>query len=115
APLKHCLDSTGAEWAPGALVAKPAAVFTSTSTTHRGTGPTLLSMMRPPMHHRMLLLGTPVTEPALGTTTSGAPRYGASHLTGSPADNPVTDGDRSLARMAGKRLAESARRLEASQ
>src|SRR5699024_8830905 len=34
APLKHFLDSTGAEWASGALVGKPAAVFTSTSTMH---------------------------------------------------------------------------------
>src|SRR4051794_12686191 len=32
APLKHYLDSTGAEWASGTLVGKPAATFTATST-----------------------------------------------------------------------------------
>ena len=36
APLKHFLDGTGAEWASGALVGKPAALFTSTSTMHGG-------------------------------------------------------------------------------
>jgi|SRR5690625_3224252 len=115
APLKHFLDSTGAEWASGALVGKPAAVFTSTSTMHGGQESTLLSMMLPLMHHGMLLLGIPFTEPELGTTTSGGTPYGASHVTGSHGDNPVTDSERSLARKLGKRLAETARRLEASQ
>ena len=51
APLKHFLDSTGAEWASGALVGKPAGVFTSTSTMHGGQESTLLSMMLPLIHH----------------------------------------------------------------
>lgn len=114
APLKHFLDSTGAEWASGTLVGKPAAVFTSTSTMHGGQESTLLSMMLPLMHHGMLLLGIPFTEPELGTTTSGGTPYGASHVTGSHGDNPVTDSERSLARKLGKRLADTARRLEAS-
>lgn len=113
APLKHFLDSTGAEWASGALVGKPAAVFTSTSTMHGGQESTLLSMMLPLMHHGMLLLGIPFTEPELGTTISGGTPYGASHVTGSHGDNPVTDSERSLARKLGKRLADTARRLEA--
>ncbi len=37
APLKHFLDSTGVEWASGALAGKPAARFTSTSTHSGGT------------------------------------------------------------------------------
>ncbi|HET7268552.1 MAG TPA: NAD(P)H:quinone oxidoreductase [Oleiagrimonas sp.] len=114
APLKHFLDSTGAEWASGTLVGKPAAVFTSTSTMHGGQESTLLSMMLPLMHHGMLLLGIPFTEPELGTTTSGGTPYGASHVTGNHGDNPVTDDERSLARKLGKRLADTARRLEAS-
>ena len=36
APLKQFVDSTAAEWASGALVGKPAAVFTSTTTMHGG-------------------------------------------------------------------------------
>src|SRR5688500_4005511 len=34
APLKHFIDSLGAEWVSGTLVGKPAAVFTSTATMH---------------------------------------------------------------------------------
>jgi multimeric flavodoxin WrbA len=34
APMKHFIDTLGAEWASGALVGKPAAVFTSTASMH---------------------------------------------------------------------------------
>ena len=44
APMKHFIDSLGAEWASGTLVGKPAAVFTSTATMHGGQESTLLSM-----------------------------------------------------------------------
>ncbi len=71
APLKHFLDSTGAEWASGTLAGKPAAVFTSTSTMHGGQESTLLTMALPLLHHGMLLLGLPFTEPALSATQSG--------------------------------------------
>src|SRR5690606_14393015 len=50
APLKHFLDGTSALWVSGALVGKPAAVFTSTQTMHGGQETTLLSMMLPLLH-----------------------------------------------------------------
>ncbi len=82
APLKHFLDSTGAEWASGTLVGKPAAVFTSTGTMHGGQESTLLTMMLPLLHHGAVLVGLPFTEPALNTTRSGGTPYGASHVAG---------------------------------
>ena len=48
APLKYFLDSTSGLWLSGALVGKPAAVFTSTGSLHGGQESTLLSMMLPP-------------------------------------------------------------------
>ncbi len=111
APLKYFLDSTGAEWASGALVGKPAALFTSTSTMHGGQESTLLSMALPLLHHGMLLLGVPYTEPALSSTQSGGTPYGASHLAGTKGDNPISDHERELARALGRRLAEAAHRL----
>jgi NAD(P)H dehydrogenase (quinone) len=111
APLKHFLDSTGAEWASGALAGKPAAVFTSTSTMHGGQESTLLSMSLPLLHHGMLLVGVPYTEPALTTTTSGGTPYGASHVGGSKGENAISEHERELARAHGKRLADIARRL----
>lgn len=113
APLKHFLDSTGAEWASGALVGKPAAVFTATSTMHGGQESTLLSMALPLLHHGMLLLGIPYTEPALTHTLSGGTPYGASHVAGPKGDNSISEHERELARALGRRLADAARKLAA--
>src|SRR5690242_11480130 len=113
APMKHFLDSTPAEWASGALVGKPAAVFTSTSTMHGGQESTLLSMALPLLHHGMLLLGLPYTEPALSSTLSGGSPYGASHVAGPNGDNAITEHERELARALGRRLADTARKLAA--
>jgi len=111
APLKYFLDSTGAEWASGVLAGKPAAVFTATSTMHGGQESTLLSMALPLLHHGMLLVGLPYTEPALTATQSGGTPYGASHVAGAKGDNAISEHERELARALGRRLADIARRL----
>lgn len=112
APLKHFLDSTGAEWASGTLAGKPAAVFTSTSTMHGGQEATLLSMMTPLLHHGCLLLGIPYTEPLLSTTTSGGTPYGASHVGGANNERALSDEEKSLARSLGRRIANLVAQLE---
>jgi len=111
APLKHFLDGTAAEWMSGALAGKPAAVFTSTSTMHGGQESTLLSMMLPLLHHGMLVVGIPYTEPLLSSTRSGGSPYGASHLAGARGELALTDDERALARALGRRVADIARRL----
>lgn len=111
APLKHFLDSTGAEWVSGTLVGKPAAVFTSTSTMHGGQESTLLTMMLPLLHHGAVIVGIPFTEPALNSTRSGGTPYGASHVAGMDDKEPISEDEKLLARALGKRLAEIARKL----
>ena len=111
APLKHFLDSTGSEWVSGTLAGKPAAAFTSTGTLHGGQESTLTSMLLPLLHHGMLLVGIPFTEPALNTTTTGGTPYGASHVAGSGDDRPISEEERTLARALGRRVAEIARKL----
>ena len=111
APLKHFLDTTSAEWASGTLVGKPAAAFTSTATQHGGQETTLFSMLVPLMHHGMVLVGIPYTEPALTATTSGGTPYGASHVAGPQDDKPLTADEQTLARALGKRVADIARKL----
>jgi NAD(P)H dehydrogenase (quinone) len=111
APLKHFIDSTGAEWASGALVGKPAAVFTSTSTLHGGQESTLISMLLPLLHHGMLLVGLPFTERAINSTTTGGTPYGASHVAGVDGERAISDDERTLARALGRRVAEVAARL----
>jgi NAD(P)H dehydrogenase (quinone) len=113
APLKHFLDGTGAEWASGLLVGKPAAVFTSTATQHGGQESTLLSMMLPLLHHGMLIVGLPFTEVALNATRSGGTPYGASHVAGGEDDATLSEHEQLLARALGRRVADIARRLVA--
>ena len=111
APLKHCLDGLGAQWASGTLVGKPAGVFTSTTTMHGGQESTLLSMMVPLLHHGCVLVGIPFTEPALSTTRSGGTPYGASHGAGTDDDPQPTAEEAQLARALGRRVALLAARL----
>lgn len=111
APLKHFLDSTGAEWASGTLIGKPAAVFTSTASMHGGQESTLLSMHLPLLHHGCIIVGLPFSEPALSSTRSGGTPYGASHVAGPADDAQPSDDEITLARALGRRLATIAYRL----
>ena len=113
APLKHFLDGTGELWRRGALAGKPACVFTSTASQHGGQETTLVSMMLPLLHHGMLVMGIPYTEPGLNATKTGGTPYGASHVSGLADDRPVSDTERTLAITQGKRLAELALKLSA--
>lgn len=114
APMKYFLDSTVGQWLNGALINKPAAVFTSTGSMHGGNETTLLTMMLPLMHHGMLIVGIPYSEPALSSTQSGGTPYGASHVAGANNDRPITDEERKLCIALGKRLAETALKLKQS-
>jgi NAD(P)H dehydrogenase (quinone) len=109
APMKYFLDGTSALWLNGALDRKPAAVFSSTSSMHGGQESTLLTMMIPLLHHGMYLVGLPFTAPALNRTRTGGSPYGATHLAVA-ANTPVklSDDERELAQLLGRRLAELA-------
>jgi len=107
APLKYFLDSTSGLWLAGALIGKPAAVFTSTSSLHGGQETTLLSMMLPLLHHGMLILGLPYSETELLSTRSGGTPYGPSHTAGVDSKLPLSDEEKHLCTALGKRLAET--------
>ncbi|MDY6942673.1 MAG: NAD(P)H:quinone oxidoreductase [Pseudomonadota bacterium] len=111
APLKYFLDSTSSLWLSGALIGKPAAAFTSTSSLHGGQETTLLSMMLPLLHHGMLIMGLPYSESELISTQTGGTPYGPSHLAGVNSDQPISDEEKSLARALGRRMAGLARQL----
>lgn len=113
APVKHFLDTLGAEWASGTLVGKPAGVFTSTATQHGGQEATLLTMLVPLLHHGCVIAGIPFTEPALSTTRSGGTPYGASHVAGADDAPHPSPEEAQLARALGRRVASLARKLQA--
>ena len=109
--MKYFLDGTTALWLNGALIGKPAAVFTSTGSMHGGNESTLLTMMLPLLHHGMLMVGLPYSEPELSSTQSGGTPYGASHVGGAMDDKPMSADERKLCLALGKRLAEIALKL----
>ena len=111
APMKHFWDSTGELWLKGTLAGKPAALFTSTATLHGGQESTLLSMMLPLLHHGMVIVGLPYTQPELIATRTGGTPYGASHHAGSAGELPLTEHERKLCIALGRRLAEIASKL----
>src|SRR5262249_2283408 len=96
APIKAFLDGTAPLWLSGTLAGKPACVFTSTGSMHGGQEATLLSMMLPLLHHGMLIVGLPYTNPELNATRTGGTPYGASHVAGLTDDQPISDAERAL-------------------
>lgn len=111
APMKYFWDGTIAEWQNGTLAGKPAAVFTSSASQHGGNESTLVSMMLPLLHHGMLIMGLPFTEPELANTTTGGSPYGASHVAGGNGNSQLSDTENRLAFIQGMRLANLAKKL----
>lgn len=114
APMKYFIDSTSSLWLSGALINKPAAVFSSTSSLHGGQETTLLSMMLPLIHLGCVMVGIPYSEQDLNTTTTGGTPYGATHVAGATGKNPVNEEEQRLCFAMGKRLAEIAVKLKSS-
>ena len=113
APMKYFLDGTSGLWLKGALENKPAAAFTSTSSLHGGQESTLLSMMLPLLHHGMVMMGLPYSEPDLAKTSTGGTPYGASHVSGHDGSSPISDEESRLCIALGKRVAGMALKLGA--
>jgi NAD(P)H dehydrogenase (quinone) len=68
-------------------------------------------MMLPLLHHGMLIVGLPYTEPALMTTASGGTPYGPTHVAGAASDRPVDETEKAFCIALGRRLADVAKRL----
>lgn len=111
APMKYFIDGTAGLWLKGALIGKPACVFTSSGSMHGGNETTLVTMMLPLMHHGMLIVGLPYSEPELSSTQTGGTPYGASHIGGAMDDKAISTDERKLCLALGKRLAETALKL----
>lgn len=112
APLKYFLDSTSSLWLSGKLAGKPACVFTSTSSMHGGQESTLISMMMPLLHHGMIIVGIPYTEPELSDTNTGGTPYGASHVAGFAGNTTLSKDEEALCMSLGERLARTAIKLK---
>ena len=111
APMKYFIDGTTELWFSGALVGKPAGVFTSTASLHGGQETTLLTMAIPLLHHGMVYAGLPYSLPELTATKSGGTPYGASHVSFNRDNDSLSEEEKSLAKALGARIAELAIKL----
>ena len=93
------------------LVGKPFGAFASTGSLHGGQETTLISMGIPLIHHGMIFVGVPYTEPALSTTTTGGTPYGPTHVTWNREADSLSDEEKQIARALGARVADIAKKL----
>jgi NAD(P)H dehydrogenase (quinone) len=111
--MRNFLDRTGNLWQTGALVGKVGSVFTSTATQHGGQETTITSFHSTLLHHGMVIVGVPYTEPRLMNMeeiTGGTP-YGASTLAGLDGSRQPSENELAIARTQGRHVARIARQL----
>lgn len=114
AQMKQLIDSTASLWLKGELEGKPAAVFTSTASTHGGQETTLVSMMIPLLHLGMLIVGLPYSIPGMiHTEGRGGTPYGATTIAGARGELEPHAEDLKLAEALGKRVAEVTKKVRA--
>ncbi|MGV8919665.1 MAG: NAD(P)H:quinone oxidoreductase [Pseudomonas sp.] len=111
--MRNFLDQTGGLWANGKLIGKVGSVFTSTASQHGGQETTITSFHTTLLHHGMVIVGVPYSEPGLTNMSeiSGGSPYGASTLAGPDGSRQPSENELQIARAQGKHVASVARRL----
>jgi NAD(P)H:quinone oxidoreductase type IV len=113
AQMRNFLDRTGSLWAKGALIGKVGSVFTSTATQHGGQETTITSFHTTLLHHGMIIVGVPYSEPGLSTLVeiSGGSPYGATTIAAPDGTRSPSENELSIARFQGTHVARIAARL----
>lgn len=113
AQMRNFLDQTGGLWARGGLIGKIGSAFTSTGTQHGGQETTLTSFHTTLLHHGMIIVGVPYSEPLLTQMSeiSGGTPYGASTLAGADGKRPPSEIELAIARTQGRHVAQIAAEL----
>jgi NAD(P)H dehydrogenase (quinone) len=68
-------------------------------------------MMIPLIHHGMMIVGLPYSEPDLMASSTGGSPYGVTHHAHADGGAPISAEEQRLAKAQGKRLAEIALKL----
>jgi len=113
--MRSFLDRTGGLWARGALIGKVGSVFVGTGTQHGGQETTITSFHTTLLHHGMIIVGCPYSEPRLvnmSEITGGSP-YGAGTLAGGDGSRLPSENELAIARFQGAHVATIARKLKA--
>ena len=115
AQMRNFLDQTGPIWFQGGLIGKVGSVFASTASQHGGQETTITSFHSTLLHHGMVIVGVPYSEPGLVNMTeiSGGTPYGATTLTGPDGKRQPSENELNIARFQGKHVARIAAKLAA--
>jgi NAD(P)H dehydrogenase (quinone) len=113
AQMRNFLDQTGGLWANGVLVGKIGSAFASTASQHGGQETTLVSFHTTLLHHGMIVVGLPYTEPRLTNMAeiSGGTPYGATTLAGIDGSRQPSENELAIARFQGRHVAQIANAL----
>ena len=111
--MESFLDQTGSLWHKGALIGKVGSAFTSTASQHGGQEVTLRCVHTFFLHHGMVVVGVPYSDPRLLNTSevSGGTPYGASTIAGGDGSRLPSENELAIARFQGKHVAEIAKKL----
>lgn len=111
--MRAFFDGTGALWMEGALAGKVGSVFTSTASQHGGQETTVISSIFTLMHHGMIIVGVPFTEPGLLNMAeiSGGTPYGATTICDHDGSRMPSENELTIARSQGRRVAQIASKL----
>jgi len=113
--MRQFLDSTGGLWAKGALIGKPAGVFTSSGTQHGGQESTILTFIPTLLHQGMVVVGLPYSftgQMGVDEIVGGSP-YGASTIAGGDGSRMPSQRDLDGVRFQAQHLAQIAKKLAA--
>jgi NAD(P)H dehydrogenase (quinone) len=113
AQMRNFLDQTAQLWLSGALIGKVGSVFISTASQHGGQETTIQSFHTTLIHHGMIVVGVPYSEPRLLNMKeiSGGTPYGASTLADGDGSRQPSENELAIARFQGKHATEIGSRL----
>ncbi len=112
--MRNFLDRTSQLWARGALVGKVGSVFASTGTQHGGQETTIVSFQTSLLHHGLVIVGVPYTEPGLlemGEISGGTP-YGATTIAANDGSRQPSANELAIAEFQGRHVARIAAELK---
>ncbi len=114
AQMRNFLDQTGGLWMNGSLIGKVGSVFVSTASQHGGQETTITSFHTTLLHHGMIIVGVPYSEPRLLSLdeVSGGSPYGATTLAGTDGSRLPSNNELAIARFQGTHVAKVTAQLK---
>jgi NAD(P)H dehydrogenase (quinone) len=111
--MRNFLDQTAQLWMNGALIGKVGSVFASTASQHGGQETTIQSFHTTLLHHGMIVVGVPYSEPALLNMQeiSGGTPYGATTMADHDGSRQPSENELIIARFQGQHVAEITKKL----